>query len=601
MAAMDMLENKALEFAMKGDLDAAADIYEKIANLRLNVRMACKYIVCTFNAGRMNDSLRMVDKYARLLKGETKPQYTEFYILASVATNTVGLKEQSFAFSKKAYDSDPKDDLALFQRLSCEQDLGMKDNILPNKNRLYNFLENYAQSGDNMHAVTPFQVGSFFADSVLFSKVAKRSAQIHNDITDVIEHTATITHIMKPKIKIGYLCGHVRNHPTVHLLWDHLKHHNSTRFETHGFFYGFLDDYTGTKAFSTSLDNYTDITNMSDKQAAEFIKDSNVDVLVDISGLIEGTRPNIIARKPAPVIMNYMAYGATSGMNAVDYVITDMYTVPVSDAENYTEKLAYLPTFHMGINWQQPIDKAMQERVKWNLPDDVVVFGNMNQPYKWTPEVLASWMTILANVDNSVLWLLDPGYEVSRELVYIDAERLGIDKDRIIFAPFTDKETHMSRLSLMDVYLDSSTVCGHTTTLDAIHEGVFPLVMEGTHFYSRVSSSIMKHIGCGEMVAQSLEEYTKIAIMLGRDKMLTEKWRNYTRLQARENGLFDMKSMVSHLENAYETAYVRWASGLAPEHFVAEPVIHNQMELVGDLDVSINTQLQERIARYPVS
>ena len=48
MAAMGILEKKAVEHAMAGDFKAA-DIYEKLANLRLNWYGVWIYVMCSEN------------------------------------------------------------------------------------------------------------------------------------------------------------------------------------------------------------------------------------------------------------------------------------------------------------------------------------------------------------------------------------------------------------------------------------------------------------------------------------------------------------------------------------------------------------------------
>lgn len=598
MAAMDTLENKALELFNAGDYNSATDIYEQLANLRLDVDMACQYIICATHAKRDADTINMVDKYTRLMKGTTKAEYTKFYLLASVALSNVGFDEQAYAFANKACQCDPENDWALFQRLCCEQKLGLQEHLIENKDRMQDFLKNYCDSPD-VHDVLPaFEVASFFADSALLYKVSKRSSAHFNQLEDVMQHKATIDRLTKTKINIGYLCGHVRNHPTVHLLWNHLAKHNKSRFQTHGFFYGIDDDYEGAHIFRNSFDDWTNINHLSDTEAAQYINDMNIDVLVDLSGLIEGSRMGIVARKPAPVIMNYMGYGATTGVDAVDYTITDMYTTPESDIANYTEKMAYLPTFYMGGKWEVAKNPAQQRREKWGLPEKGIIFGNMSAPYKWSPQILGAWMTILDNVDDSVLWLLEPEYDVTKNMIYVDADRFGVDRRRIIFAPRTSKDIHMSRLPLMDVYLDTDIVCGHTTTLDAIAGHVLPVVMEGTHFYSRVSSSIMRHLDCEDMITKSLEDYIKVAVVLGKDKTILDSWSGRVYQQSRGSQLFDMPAMIQHLENAYEMAYVRWLSGLPPEHFVAEEVEPEDAIQFEDLNYLLSTEMQERISSY---
>lgn len=53
-----------------------------------------------------------------------------------------------------------------------------------------------------------------------------------------------------------------------------------------------------------------------------------------------------------------------------------------------------------------PKSIVVTTRGQYGLPDDAIVYCNFNQLYKIDPLTLQSWVNILKNVPNSVLWLL---------------------------------------------------------------------------------------------------------------------------------------------------------------------------------------------------
>ena len=601
MAAMGILEKKAIEYELAGDYKSAGDIYEKLADLRLDVYMAANYISCMLSLGKVTDSLKMIDKYVKLLKDDTKPQYKCFYLQASIAAAIANRPEEALYFAKLAEKCDPDDDFILYQRLSYENTMGSVDNVRVHEQRILEFVDRFI-TGQATTDGTPssMHVATWFTDDSLVYGMAKRAAQRLNGTRTVFEHKPSVDHFIKPKIRIGYFCGHVRAHPSMHAAWDHFAQHNKERFETHGFFYNADYSYKGAKAFANSLDGYSNLDDMSDLEAAQYIKDMEIDVLVDLSSIVvEGARGQILAHKPAPVMMQYQGYHCTSGLDAMDYVITDPYSTLPSDTEFYTEKLAFLPVFFQTSKWQPPIDKSLQNRKKWGLPEDAFVFANMCSAIKYTPEMLKAWMVILDNVNDSVLWIAEPSYDETKRMFHHYAEINGVNPDRIIFAKRTkEKDDHMSRLPCIDVHLDTNIFCGHTTTVDMVDMGVFPLCLEGKHIFSRVSASIMQHIGCGDMVAKDIEEYIKTAVVLGRDKALAKTWSEHMYQQACKNGLFDTKALVGHLENAYETAYIRWASGLAPDHFMASPLTEEDVITMDNVDHLVNQETHDRISQY---
>ena len=600
MAAMGVLEKKAIEYAMAGNHKAAADIYEKLANLRLDIDMACQYMSCALQAGKVMDALHMVDKYVNLLKGEIKPQYKNFYLHASFAAFSGTLYEEALYFANQAEHCDDTDDRIFLQRLCCETVLGFSDNVRADEGRLLDFLEQFCNGelGDGM-TIPPLMVLSWFANGDLLYRVSKQNAKLLNQTETVFSHMPTIDHFTKEKIKIGYICGHVREHPAVHVAWNHFAQHNKDRFETHGFFYNANYEYEGAKIMAESFDGYSDLDDMTDLEAAHYIKDMGIDILVDLSSMVEGDRPAIIAHKPAPIIMHYQGYHCTTCIDAIDYKITDAYTTPMSDWPIYSEKMAYIPVFCQTSRWTLPIDKSQQDRSLWGLPEDAFVFGNMCSTMKYTPEILSAWMTILDNVDGSVLWMPEPKYGNTRDVINFYAQENGIAKDRIIFAPRAkDKTQHLSRLPCMDMHLDTPIFTGHTTTVDMVEMGVFPLCMQGSHPPSDFSHSIMKHIDCADMVAKDLDEYIKTAVVLGRDRELTKTWCAKIAHQVEATDFLNTKALIGHLENAYQMAYIRWISGLEPEHFTAEPMEEENTMVLDDVNHLVSQETHERISGY---
>merc|ERR1719334_598420 len=84
-------------------------------------------------------------------------------------------------------------------------------------------------------------------------------------------------------------------------------------------------------------------------KAADRINADGIHILVNMNGYTKGARNEIFALKPAPVQAMWLGYPGTSGASFMDYIITDRHTSPLHLADQYSEKLAYLPnTFFIG-------------------------------------------------------------------------------------------------------------------------------------------------------------------------------------------------------------------------------------------------------------
>src|SRR6185312_6519652 len=84
---------------------------------------------------------------------------------------------------------------------------------------------------------------------------------------------------------------------------------------------------------------WRNLTGMSDERVAELIRRDDVDILVDLMLHTEGNRLPVLARKPAPVQVTWLAYPGTSGMTALDYRLSDPYLDPPGcDLKWYAER-----------------------------------------------------------------------------------------------------------------------------------------------------------------------------------------------------------------------------------------------------------------------
>src|SRR5205814_2852461 len=70
-----------------------------------------------------------------------------------------------------------------------------------------------------------------------------------------------------------------------------------------------------------------------------------IDVLVDLTMHMEGSRLLVFACKPAPVQFTWLAYPGSTGVEAIDYRLTDPHLDPpdVDVEELYVERTIRLP------------------------------------------------------------------------------------------------------------------------------------------------------------------------------------------------------------------------------------------------------------------
>lgn len=326
-------------------------------------------------------------------------------------------------------------------------------------------------------------------------------------------------HAKKPKIKVGYLSADFRLHPLAFLITELIEQHDRNHFEVTAYSYG-VDDKTPTrKRLEEAFDHFVNIRELNDIEAATKINQDQIDILVDLTGYTQSSRTGIVALKPASTHINWLGFPGTMGEFNLgipnkseplfDYVLAD--TIIAPNKSEFSEEILYLPCYQPNIKREC---KLLSKKSDHHLPENSVVFCCFNQTFKIAPDVFAVWMRILKQVPNSVLWLLECNQWAKANLEK-EATEAGVDKNRLIFAPRTYSEAHLERQRHADLFLDTLPYNAHTTASDALWAGLPILTCMGNTFCSRVTASLLTHIGLPSLICDSLTTYEEKALYFG--------------------------------------------------------------------------------------
>jgi predicted O-linked N-acetylglucosamine transferase (SPINDLY family) len=350
-------------------------------------------------------------------------------------------------------------------------------------------------------------------------------------------------------IRIGYMSADFFSHATMILLKGVLAAHDRTRFKIHCYSYGPQVYDAVRHEVEQLVDEFIDISALSDEQAAQRIADDQVDILVDLKGYTGHERVGISARRPAPVVVNWLGYPGTLGHERLaDYIIGDRWVTPMEDADDFSEQIALLPGCY------QPNDRTrtmgpFQGRAQYGLPEHGFVFASFNELYKLTPQMFDVWCNLLRATEGSVLWMLARSEE-GRQNVLHEAALRHIGPERIVFAPIVTRDAHLARLRAADLFLDSYPLTAHTTGSDALWAGVPFVTIRGKSFASRVASSLLAAADLPELICDSTEQYYQLVLTLVRVSAYMAHIKEKV-VAARSSPLFDSDALAAGLESLY--------------------------------------------------
>jgi protein O-GlcNAc transferase len=367
------------------------------------------------------------------------------------------------------------------------------------------------------------------------------------------------------KIRVAYVSADLHQHAVALVMAGVFEHHDRSRFATTAISTGPDDGSDMRKRLEQSFDRFRDVRTRTDDEIASEIVSAEIDILIDLGGFTRNNRTGIFSRRPAPIQVSYLGYPGTMGAGFIDYIVSDTTVIPQSHRPFYAEKVIGLPHSYLAIDNLRPASDKAFTRAECGLPQDGFVFCCFNNNYKILPATFDSWMRVLAQVQGSVLWLVQDNDSAADNLRR-EATTRGISPDRLIFATRLPPAEHLARQRLAGLFLDTFPYNAHTTASDAVWVGLPVLTRIGETFVGRVAASLLNAIGLPELITQTQDAYEKLAIELAMhpDKLAGIK----SKLAANRlaSPLFDTARFTRHIERAYEAIHERQQSGLPPEH-----------------------------------
>jgi len=360
---------------------------------------------------------------------------------------------------------------------------------------------------------------------------------------------------LERRLRVGYVSPYFREHAVNFFSEPLIAAHEHANFEIVCYSDVRFED-EATRRLRAAVDGWHDVQWLSDEALAERIRTDQVDILVDLTGHIAGNRLLTFARKPAPVQVTYLGYQNTTGMSAMDYRHTDAWADPPGwTDETYTEKLVRLPR---AFFCYRPDDVTTEPGPLPALASGRITFGAFNNFAKASPEVVAAWLDILAQVPDSRLLLLARGEGSIEERLSQMARERGLDPARIEYLTKRPRPAYLELVRQADVALDPFPFNGHTTTCDAIWMGVPVVMLAGRTYATRFGGSVLRNVDLEHLIAQSPAEYVQSAVRLAGDPSTLAELRKSLRPTMQASPLLDATGFTRNLEAEYRKMWRAW-------------------------------------------
>jgi predicted O-linked N-acetylglucosamine transferase (SPINDLY family) len=351
------------------------------------------------------------------------------------------------------------------------------------------------------------------------------------------------------RIKIGYMSSDFCSHAMCYLITELFERHDRRRFEVFGYCSSQDDGSQLRKRVLAAFDHCRLIRSLSDEAAAQCIRDDEIDVLIELNGITDGSRLAVLRWRPAPIQATYLGFIGPIPLPELDYLLCDNVVIPPEHRASYQPVPLAIAQIYQANDSKRTIGRQMS-RAEVGLPEDSFVLCCFSRHYKITEEMFAAWMSILRQASQSVLWLAQDNV-FSQANLLAAARREGIAEDRLIFSERTGPDLYLSRLGLANLFLDTFPYNAGTVASDAIRMGLPLVTLCGKAFASRMAASLLNAAGASLGIATSLSKYIEIAVRLVNDPVEYARYKALFTAQGWRRTLGDIAGFTAEFEDTW--------------------------------------------------
>ncbi|NQU57053.1 MAG: tetratricopeptide repeat protein [Rhodospirillales bacterium] len=542
---------ESAHFNLGNALQAMGNFDEAIVSFSKAIAINPDYVEGHLNLGYALKSqgqfLEAIDSYHKAIA--IKPEYYEVYNSLGNALKDLGRHDEAIDSFNKALSLNPEYSEAYNNLGNVFKDLGRQDDAIDNYRKALSIKPDYAKAHSNL--ILTMQYMPTMTGGDLLKETLKWGKQhcIHDAVSSFNN-----TPDPERKLRVGYVSADFRMHAVSYLLEPLLAGHNRDQIELFCYAEVARTDQVSER-FKNLSDHWRSSVGLDDEQLVALIRDDMIDILVDCTGHTANNRLLAFSRKPAPVLVNhYIMHGTTSGVGAMDYILSDPLITPPGFENQFSEKVEILPN---GTFAFRP-DPLWPEVAPPRQDPDGPLFACVGDPARICLQTVSLWSSLLVLVPGSRILFKHKAYDSPQAMEHWQAafKELG---GRALFENVVDGwGSNMDFYGRVDVVLDTLPMSGGTSSLIPLWMGVPVISMTGNYYCHRNGSSMISHAGMAELTTQNPEDYLRIACDLINDRQRLNSLRATLRETIKSSPAMDGQGRAADLEAAYRSMWRKW-------------------------------------------
>lgn len=367
------------------------------------------------------------------------------------------------------------------------------------------------------------------------------------------------------KIRIAYVANDFHDQVTSWFIEPVLTRHDRKKFHITCYSGTSQDDYM-TERLSKLVDRWEKVSEEDTEAIVEKIRYDGVDILIAASFYL-GKHRRILTSRVAPIQIGYNNRVSSTGLDTVDYLITEELSDPEGKVENYYSEALVRITNH---NTYLPPADSPEPAKPPCVENGYTTFGSFNNIAKINSTVIEIWARVLKTVANSKLLLRSTHSFDNKDICARFESQFsdhGIPSSRLLFSGHRDsRQAHLAGICDADIALDPFPCNGGTTSCETLWMGVPLITMKADTYMGRQGVHYLTSAGLSELICEDADAYVEAAAKLAGQFERLVKLRKNLRSTV-EQTLFAHDQHVQELEMAYETMWQRYLDGLNPTPF----------------------------------
>ena len=540
----DALNNLGGVYSARMRLNDAANAYEQALKLRPDFPSALANLGSVARMrGKLADAIRLLRRAIQL-----DPNLPEAYNNLGIALKENGQLDEAVTTYKKCLAIRPAMGDATNNLGNAYKDCGNVRDAVACYGR--SLVIGFANPGVHSNLAYTLQFHPGYDDESLF-----REQRRWNDI-----YAAPLKHLIAThdndrspdrKLRIGYVSPYFYHQAESFFVMPLLQNHDRAQVEVHCYASVIRPDEMTRKTQSFS-EHWHNVLGVSDRDLAAQIRHDRIDILIDLAMHMAHNRMVAFALKPAPVQAAWLAYPGGTGLDAMDYRITDGHMDPLDKTTAYYREQSYrLPDCWCCYH---PMASALPAAPRGERP---ICFGSINNPCKNNDATLSLWARVLQSVPDS-RFVMQSFSESDRQRIRSIFQNAGVAPDRVEFVPRKLRLDYLRLYDSIDICLDPLPYNGITTTCDALWMGVPVITLVGKTAAGRAGVSILSTVSLSEMIAHTEDQFLEIATSLAKDAPRLAELRATLRTRTEKSPLMDAPGFAQKMETAYRHMWRQW-------------------------------------------